>query len=120
VKTKGEIINATCRTCCWVSPQIKFLVGSGIETDRGILDRLLQTNVPDVYAIGDCAQQREPIGERKSVEAVWCTGRMMGETSHKPFAVIPWNGIQGIGSIAPSLWISSTKHTVGYGQRLRR
>jgi hypothetical protein len=31
------------RTCCWVSPQIKFLAGSGIETDRGILDRLLQT-----------------------------------------------------------------------------
>jgi NAD(P)H-nitrite reductase large subunit len=60
------------RTCCWVSPQIKFLVGSGIETDPWYLvDRLLQTSVPDVYAIGDCAQQREPIGERKSVEAVW-------------------------------------------------
>jgi hypothetical protein len=40
---------------------------------------------------------------------------MMGETSHQTsFAVIPWNGIQAIGSIAPSLWISSTKHTVGW------
>jgi NAD(P)H-nitrite reductase large subunit len=44
---------------------MKFLVGSGIETDRGVLvDRLLQTNVPDVYAIAIAPKQREPIGER--------------------------------------------------------
>ncbi|MGB1450833.1 MAG: FAD-dependent oxidoreductase, partial [Marinirhabdus sp.] len=63
-----------------VAPNISFLENSGIETDRGILvNRMLQTNVPDVYAIGDCAQQREPIGNRQPVEAVWYTGRMMGE-----------------------------------------
>ena len=64
-----------------VHPNIKFLEGTDLETDRGILvDRYLQTNIPDVYAIGDCAQQREPIDERSPVEAVWYTGRMMGET----------------------------------------
>jgi NADPH-dependent 2,4-dienoyl-CoA reductase/sulfur reductase-like enzyme len=64
-----------------VSPNIGFLSGSGIETDRGVLvNRYLETNIPDVYAIGDCAQQRDPIGNRRPVEAVWYTGRMMGET----------------------------------------
>ncbi|MAP80031.1 MAG: FAD-dependent oxidoreductase [Aequorivita sp.] len=64
-----------------VKPNISFLKSSKIETDRGILvNRNLETNIKDVYAIGDCAQQREPIGLRPPVEAVWYTGRMMGET----------------------------------------
>ncbi len=63
-----------------VSPNIGFLEGSGIETAKGVLvNRYLETNVPGIYAIGDCAQQREPIGNRRPVEAVWYTGRMMGE-----------------------------------------
>ena len=64
-----------------VSPNIEFLKDSGIETSKGILvNRYLETNFQDIYAIGDCAQQREPIGNRRPVEAVWYTGRMMGET----------------------------------------
>lgn len=64
-----------------VSPNINFLKDSKIETAKGILvNRFLETNIPDIYAIGDCAEQREAIGNRRSVEAVWYTGRMMGET----------------------------------------
>ncbi|MDT7829234.1 FAD/NAD(P)-binding oxidoreductase [Pricia sp. S334] len=63
-----------------VKPKVAFLKDSSIETDRGVLvNRRLETNIKDVYAIGDCAQQREPIGNRPPVEAVWYTGRMMGE-----------------------------------------
>ncbi len=63
-----------------VKPNIPFLKDSGIETDKGVLvNRHLETNIKDIYAIGDCAQQREPIGNRPPVEAVWYTGRMMGE-----------------------------------------
>lgn len=63
-----------------VKPNIDFLKDNGIDTDKGILvNRLLETSVKDVYAIGDCAQQREPIGNRPPIEAVWYTGRMMGE-----------------------------------------
>lgn len=63
-----------------VSPNIGFLKNSLIETSKGVLvNRYLETNIPDVYAIGDCAEQREPIGLRRPVEAVWYTGRMMGE-----------------------------------------
>jgi NAD(P)H-nitrite reductase large subunit len=63
-----------------VTPNIDFLEGSGIETKKGVLvNRLLETNKKDVYAIGDCAEQHEAIGLRRNIEAVWYTGRMMGE-----------------------------------------
>ncbi len=64
-----------------VSPNINFIKDSGIETNRGVLvNRFLETNIPDIYAIGDCAEQHEAIGNRRAIEAVWYTGRMMGET----------------------------------------
>lgn len=64
-----------------VSPNIDFLKDSGIELGRGVkVNRFLETNKEDVYAIGDCAEQREAIGKRRPIEAVWYTGRMMGET----------------------------------------
>ncbi len=64
-----------------VTPNVSFLKDSGIELGRGVkVNRFLETNVKDVYAIGDCAEQHEAIGNRRPIEAVWYTGRMMGET----------------------------------------
>ena len=64
-----------------VSPSIDFLKESGIVLGKGVkVNRFLETNMPDIYAIGDCAEQQEAIGNRRPVEAVWYTGRMMGET----------------------------------------
>lgn len=64
-----------------VSPNIGFIKDSDIETGRGVkVNRFLETNIKDVYAIGDCAEQHEAIGQRRPIEAVWYTGRMMGET----------------------------------------
>lgn len=64
-----------------VTPNIDFLKDSGIELGRGVkVNRFLETNIKDIYAIGDCAEQHEPIGNRRAIEAVWYTGRMMGET----------------------------------------
>ena len=64
-----------------VTPNIVFLQDSGIELGRGVkVNRFLETNIEDIYAIGDCAEQHEPIGNRRPIEAVWYTGRMMGET----------------------------------------
>merc|ERR1712129_399328 len=57
-----------------------FIKDSAIETGRGVkVNRFLETNISDVYAIGDCAEQHEAIGQRRNIEAVWYTGRMMGE-----------------------------------------
>jgi NADPH-dependent 2,4-dienoyl-CoA reductase/sulfur reductase-like enzyme len=64
-----------------VSPNIDFLKESGIDLGRGVkVNRFLETNIEDIYAIGDCAEQHQPIGNRRPIEAVWYTGRMMGET----------------------------------------
>ncbi|QCW98683.1 NAD(P)/FAD-dependent oxidoreductase [Aggregatimonas sangjinii] len=64
-----------------VTPNIDFLKDSDIETGKGVkVNRYLETNIIDVYAIGDCAEQHEGIGQRRPIEAVWYTGRMMGET----------------------------------------
>ncbi|MCB4807645.1 NAD(P)/FAD-dependent oxidoreductase [Tamlana sp. 62-3] len=64
-----------------VTPNISFLKDSKIEVGRGVkVNRFLETNLKDVYAIGDCAEQHEAIGNRRPIEAVWYTGRMMGET----------------------------------------
>ncbi|NNM08452.1 MAG: FAD-dependent oxidoreductase [Flavobacteriaceae bacterium] len=86
-----------------VSPNVDFLKGSGIELGRGVkVNRYLETNVPDVYAIGDCAEQREAIGKRRTIEAVWYTGRMMGETIAQ---TICGNRIQ----YNPGNWFNSAK-----------
>ncbi|MGB3591201.1 MAG: FAD-dependent oxidoreductase [Nonlabens sp.] len=89
--------------CAGVRPRVEFLKESGIEIQRGILvNRYLETSIKDVYAIGDCAQQREPVGLRKPIEAVWYTGRMMGETVAQTICGNPtrWN---------PGNWFNSAK-----------
>ncbi len=56
-----------------VRPNVDFLRGSGLEIDRGIVvNERMETNVPGVYAAGDCAQGRE-----------LTTGRLM------PIPIIP-------------------------------
>ncbi len=64
-----------------VSPNIDFLRFGEIELGKGVLvNEFLETNVPDVYAVGDCAQLQKPPEGRRPIEAVWYVGRMMGET----------------------------------------
>jgi NADPH-dependent 2,4-dienoyl-CoA reductase/sulfur reductase-like enzyme len=68
-----------------VSPNISFLQDSGIETDRGVLvNEYFETNIPDVYAIGDCAQISNPAAGRKAIEQVWYTGRIHGKHWPRP------------------------------------
>ena len=63
-----------------VSPNIAVIKGSSIESNRGILvDRFLRTSEADIYAIGDCAEFREPLPGRRPIEQVWYTGKFMGE-----------------------------------------
>ncbi len=86
-----------------VSPNIDFIKDSDIETGRGVkVNRYLETNIPDVYAIGDCAEQHEGINGRRPIEAVWYTGRMMGETVAQ---TICGNRIQ----YNPGHWFNSAK-----------
>ncbi len=64
-----------------VSPNIDFLKASKIHTERGIVvNEYFETNIPDVFAIGDCAQFETPLPGRRPIEQVWYTGRIHGET----------------------------------------
>ncbi|GGW34103.1 NAD(P)/FAD-dependent oxidoreductase [Arenibacter certesii] len=78
---KGETIECNVvGLTAGVSPNINFLKDSGITLGKGVLvNQFLETNIKDIYAIGDCAEQHRAIGSRRPVEAVWYTGRMMGE-----------------------------------------
>ncbi|MGV3639439.1 MAG: NAD(P)/FAD-dependent oxidoreductase, partial [Adhaeribacter sp.] len=65
-----------------VQPNISFLQGSGLATRRGILvNENLETNIPGVYAAGDCVEFENPEGQPGLVEQIWYTGRMQGETA---------------------------------------
>ncbi len=67
-----------------VHPNIDFIKESkhcDVDTQRGILvNDYLETTAPDVYALGDCVQLMNPREGRRPIEAIWYTGRMMGET----------------------------------------
>ncbi len=64
-----------------VHPNIEIIRSTPIEYKRGILvDEYLETNVPGIYAIGDCAELRNPPEGRNPIEAVWYTGKHMGKT----------------------------------------
>ncbi|GAA3926999.1 NAD(P)/FAD-dependent oxidoreductase [Hymenobacter algoricola] len=82
ITTAGEEI-----ACQWVglatgvTPNLTLAQSAGVETDRGILvDALLQTSLPHVYAAGDCAQHRQPGAGEVPIEQLWYTGRLQGET----------------------------------------
>lgn len=86
-----------------VQANIDFLNGSGIETKQGILvDSFLETNVKDVFAIGDCAELREPETGRRAIEQVWSTGKMMGQSVAKTICESPT-------PYKPGIWFNSAK-----------
>jgi NADPH-dependent 2,4-dienoyl-CoA reductase/sulfur reductase-like enzyme len=106
----GIITNAGERIDCdfagitaGVSPNIDFLKNSGIEMGKGALvNDFLETNIRDVYAIGDCAELRQPRPGRRPTEAVWYTGRMMGQTVAYTICGKPV-------AYDPGIWFNSAK-----------
>jgi NAD(P)H-nitrite reductase large subunit len=63
-----------------VGCNIGFLKDSEVETGRGVLiNSFFETGLPNVYAIGDCAEFRTALPKRRNIEQVWYTGRTHGE-----------------------------------------
>lgn len=86
-----------------VTPNVDFLRDGVIEVDKGVLvNRYLETNVEDVYALGDCAQFKDAAPGRKHLEQVWYTGRMMGEALGRTLA-----GQRTM--YQPGIWFNSAK-----------
>lgn len=86
-----------------VSPSISLAKNSSIHTNRGILvNEYLETSIPSIYAIGDCAELQHPSEGRQAIEAVWYTGRMMGETLAKTICYQQT-------AYQPGFWFNSAK-----------
>jgi len=86
-----------------VSPNVELAKQSGIEINRGIkVNEYLETSITDIYAIGDCAELNSPASGRRAVEAIWYTGRMMGET-------VAYNICEQPRPYDPGLWFNSAK-----------
>jgi NADPH-dependent 2,4-dienoyl-CoA reductase/sulfur reductase-like enzyme len=86
-----------------VSPNVTLLEHTPIETGKGVLvNDYLETNVPDIYAAGDCAELRNPRPGRRAIEAVWYAGRMMGETA-------AYNICNRRIAYDPGIWFNSAK-----------
>lgn len=104
ITSKGERIECGfVGLTAGVHPNINFLKESGIEIQRGIVvNEYLETNIPNIYAIGDCAQMKDPKPGRRPVEAIWYTGRMMGET-------VAYNICGQKVAYDPGIWFNSAK-----------
>jgi len=67
-----------------VSPNIDLIKGTPVEIKRGVLvNEFLETNVPNIYAAGDCAEFRFDRPRHPRVEQLWYTGRMQAEALAK-------------------------------------
>ena len=86
-----------------VSPNVEFLKETSLSIERGIIvNKKLETNIPDVYAAGDCVQFSEPPKGRRNIEQVWYTGRMMGEVAAQ-------NILGEENEYSPGPWFNSAK-----------
>ena len=63
-----------------VRPATGFLAGSGIEMNRGtiVVDKYQKTNLPDIYAVGDCAQVYNKITGKSQWSAMGSTANITG------------------------------------------
>ena len=62
-----------------VRPNVAFLKGSGIAVRKGVVvDKMLRTNLTDVYAAGDVAETRDLVTGQSFVSGLWTNAVEMG------------------------------------------
>ena len=96
-----------------LKPNIDFIVGSGIDTEKGILvNEYLQTNYADIYACGECAQIYNPKLKDYWISIGSENAALQGETAalsllgaHKVIKPVPKNllNVGGV-SVNTSWW----------------
>lgn len=86
-----------------VFPNTEVVRGSKIESNRGILvNEFLETNMPHVYAAGDCVEFIAAKPRHPKIEQLWYTGRMQGEALAKTICGERTAYVRGI-------WFNSAK-----------
>jgi NADPH-dependent 2,4-dienoyl-CoA reductase/sulfur reductase-like enzyme/ferredoxin len=65
-----------------IQPNVEWLEGSGVYVGRGVrVDAQCRSNVPDVFAAGDCAESEDPLTGAYSVSGIWPVAYEMGRTA---------------------------------------
>ena len=86
-----------------VRPATGFLNGSGLEMNRGtiVVDEYQKTNLPDVYAVGDCAQVFNRITGKPQWSAMGSTANITGRCLAKNLTGVstPYGGCLGTGVV---------------------
>ncbi|MCB0516803.1 MAG: FAD/NAD(P)-binding oxidoreductase [Chitinophagales bacterium] len=101
ITQKGEEISCdwAC-VCIGVRPNIDFLRNTPLHCDKGIVvNDFFQTNIPDVYAAGDCVQF---FGTNKKTESLWYSAKLQGELAADNIAA-------KARKYAPPIWFNSAK-----------
>ena len=68
-------------------PATEFLNDSGIEMVRGtiLVDETMQTNLPDIYAAGDCAMVKNALTDRPQWSAMGSTANLAARAMAKNY-----------------------------------
>lgn len=82
VTSAGKLPCELVVLCVGIRPNTEFLQDSGIEMERGCIkvDERLRTNLPDVYAAGDCAMVFNRITKRAQWSPMGSSANMEGRT----------------------------------------
>ena len=86
-----------------VRPATAFLEGSGIELFKGtvVVDEYMQTNLPDIYAAGDCAMVKNAITGQGQWSAMGSTANLTARALAKTLTGTPtaYRGCLGTGVV---------------------
>ena len=86
-----------------VRPATAFLQGSGVAMQKGavVVDEFMRTNVPDVYAAGDCALVKNMQTGRQQWSAMGSTANLAARALAKTLAGRPaaYGGCLGTGVV---------------------
>lgn len=86
-----------------VSPNKAIAEASGIPCGRGVLvDWSLKSQVPGVWAAGDCAELVNEGDERNTIQQVWYTGKAQGRVAAESIADMDV-------TYDPGIWFNSAK-----------
>jgi NAD(P)H-nitrite reductase large subunit len=73
-----------------VQPRLELVSGSGIKTNRGIVvDRYMETSMPDVYACGDVAEAYDFVHGENRLTPIWPNAYTGGRIAGLNMAGIP-------------------------------
>jgi NAD(P)H-nitrite reductase large subunit len=72
-----------------VRPRMELAQAAGLRCERGILvNELLQTSDPDIFAAGDVAQVFDPFSGQSALDTLWSTAREQGRAAGTNMAAL--------------------------------